>query len=324
MANPPENTKDSNTEKLALFKIPETFQYADCYGTGSLYSQRAGYTILQPMDYVGTKPNSTFIATGLRLPLPTNLVIPASMTWSDTEEDGLAELASKALSPNGENIFEKGAKGSLTEGFTRAAAKTFLQSAPAKAALRAVGLAYNPNKQLYFEGVQLEMMPLDFKLIPRSATEAYKMYSICLAILQGALPGSKTNLTQEIGTALENLQAAIGGGEGENPGSKPASPNGNIFGTSPFFEYPHLWNLGVFVTAKRGNTMVESCIFQWNKLAIESVRMPFEGNIKWHEDGYPTQISIAIGFKETEIRTADTLRTYMPTMIIPTSSRPLV
>lgn len=325
MATPPENTKESNTEKLALFKIPETFQYADCYGTGSIYSQRVGYTILQPMDYVGEKPNSTFIAAGIRLPLPDSLILPASMNWSDVEEDGLADFASKMLKPGAGDAVDKTLGGAVGEVATRAIAKNFLQSGPAKAALRSLGLAYNPNKQLYFEGVALETMPLDFKLMPRSASEAYMMYSICLAILQGSLPGGgSTSTVNEIKGALSNAWAALSGGKSQDPASTDGSPSGGAIekaiGMSPFFQYPHLWNLGVFVTAKRGNTMKDACIFQWNKLAIESVRISFGADIKWHEDGYPTQVTMALQFHETEIRTADTLKTYMPTMIIPSQT----
>ena len=54
MATPPQadGKGNENTEKAATYKIPEEYQFVDCYGRGNIYSQRVGYTLLSMARYV--------------------------------------------------------------------------------------------------------------------------------------------------------------------------------------------------------------------------------------------------------------------------------
>ena len=319
MATPPQadGKGNENTEKAATYKIPEEYQFVDCYGRGNIYSQRVGYTLLSMVNY------KTKSACGsIKLPLPDTFHIPSVAQWNPEDENGLGEFAAKALDlskagPEGmQRLSELG-----MEAATRFGAKAVMDTPLVKGFLRSQGLAYNPNKQMYYNGPDFATQQFAFKLMPRNAKEAILMYEVCKIILCCTLPGSQ-GLTSEISDVIQQIGGKIGVDpqNAEQYAQKTAGFLNALKGVqSPFFQYPNLWNLAIFVTQEgRSGNPTDKCVFQWNTLALSDYRIDFGTNIKWHADGYPTNVSVTMQFTETVLRTYQNLREQMPYIIVPT------
>lgn len=320
MATPPQadGKGNENTEKAATYKIPEEYQFVDCYGRGNIYSQRVGYTLLSMVNYKTKSPCGS-----IKLPLPDTFHIPSVAQWNPEDESGLAEFTAKAMAMD----LGKGeiTKDSLIQDASQAAirfgAKAVMDTPLVKGFLRSQGLAYNPNKQMYYNGPDFATQQFAFKLMPRNAKEAILMYEVCKIILRCTLPGSQS-LTSE----LSDIIKQIGGKIGSDPQSAEQFAQkatgildslGNV--QSPFFQYPNLWNLAIFVTQEgRSGNPTDKCVFQWNTLALSDYRIDFGTNIKWHADGYPTNVSVTMQFTETVLRTYQNLKEQMPYIIVPT------
>ena len=69
-----------------------------------------------------------------------------------------------------------------------------------------------------------------------------------------------------------------------------------------FFSYPDFFN---FAVTLNGTTMYER-----RNLAITRVSLDFtsDGNMTWHEDGFPTALQLTVGFKESQIPTRENLK----------------
>lgn len=320
MATPPQpdGKGNENTEKIAEYKIPEEYQFVDCYGRGNIYSQRVGYTLLSMVDYKTRTPCGS-----VKFPLPDTFHIPSVAQWSPEDENGMAEFAAEAL-----NLGKPGSTSLKTlkdigiEAATRFGAKAVLDTPLVKGLLRSQGLAYNPNKQMYYNGPDFATQQFAFKLMPRNAKEALLMYEICMIILRCTLPGSQ-GLSQQLGDIIKQIGGKLGAQQGaeEAAGSVMGFLDKWIQGVeSPFFQYPNLWNIAVFVTQEgRSGSAIDKCIFQWNTLAISDYRIDMGTNVKWHADGFPTNVSLTIQFTETVLRTNQNLRNQMPYIIVPTT-----
>lgn len=319
MATPPQpdGKGNENTEKAATYKIPEEYQFVDCYGRGNIYSQRVGYTLLSMVNYKTRTPCGS-----IKFPLPDTFHIPSVAQWSPEDENGLGELAAKALDlskagPEGmQGLAEIG-----MEAATRFGAKAVLDTPLVKGLLRSQGLAYNPNKQMYYNGPDFATQQFAFKLMPRNAKEAILMYEVCMILLRCTLPGS-ASMSDTLGDVIKQIGGKIGASE-EAAADAAAKMQGLLSyfkgAQSPFFEYPNLWNLAIFVTQEgRSGNPIDKCVFQWNTLALSDYRIDFGTNIKWHSDGYPTNVSVTMQFTETVLRTYQNLREQMPYIIVPT------
>ena len=321
MAEPPKkpNEGNENTEKHAPYKIPEEYQFVDCYGRGSLSSQRVGYTLLSMLNY---KTKNACEGT-IKFPLPDSFFIPSASTWNAEDEFGLSEFTAKALDLSKSGADKQAIANDLIkaagETSTRYLAKAVLDTQIGKGLLRSQGLAYNPNKQMYYAGPEFGTQPFSFKLMPRNAKEALLMYEVCKFILRCTLPGS-AKLGDEIGIFLDDLAKKMGAG---NPTGNETVGNVlgflNRLGQAPFFEYPNLWNIAIFVTQEgRGGAghRIDKCVFEWKTLALVDYRIDFGTNIKWHADGFPTSVTVTMQFTETVLKTAANLDDQMPHIII--------
>lgn len=319
MATPPQpdGKGNENTEKIAEYKIPEEYQFVDCYGRGNIYSQRVGYTLLSMVNYKTKAPCGS-----IKFPLPDTFHIPSVAQWSPEDENGMAEMAAKALDLSKGELDKQKLLQLGGEAAVRFGAKAVLDTPLVKGLLRSQGLAYNPNKQMYYNGPDFATQQFAFKLMPRNAKEAILMYEVCKVILCCTLPGSQ-GLTNTLKDVIEQIGGKVG--QGENAEQVAAMTQqalaalGQSKTESPFFQYPNLWNIAIFVTQEgRSGNPIDKCVFQWNTLALSDYRIDFGTNIKWHADGYPTNVSVTMQFTETVLRTSQTIRTQMPYIIVPT------
>lgn len=312
--NPPDG---GDTAKSPPYKIPEEYTFVDCYGRGSIYSQRVGYTLLSMVDY------KTKAACGsIKFPLPDTFHIPSDAQWNSADEDGLNQLAAQALDLSKEGALDPTKAGTIVgDVAARFAAKTVMDMPFVKGLLRSQGLAYNPNKQMYYGGPEFGSQQFSFKLMPRNAKEALLMYEVCKIIYRCSLPGSST-LSSELGNVIEQIGSKLGAGQQATEWSGKLQ---QMFGSydvtkgmaSPFFSYPNLWNIAIFVTQEgRSGHAIDKCVFQWNTLALVNYRIDFGSNIKWHADGFPTSVTVTMQMTETVIKTAQNLDAQMPHIII--------
>jgi hypothetical protein len=68
-----------------------------------------------------------------------------------------------------------------------------------------------------------------------------------------------------------------------------------------FFTYPEFFDFSVYTNGIP--------LLQRKKLAITRLGLDFtsDGNLTWHEDGFPTALQMEVAFKETEIPTRTNL-----------------
>ena len=330
MADP----KDSDNSKFAQYTIADNFAFLDCYKGNSIHSDRVGYVLLTSRNYLtGGSKYSTWTTPGasIKMPLPDSFYIPTTANWNDKEEEKWGEAVAKIMEYRQKNP-EGGVLGAdwtewskiATGTIARYAAKAFLGTAAGSALTRSLGLAYNPNKQMYYEGPTFETQQLQFTLMPRNRKEAVAMYRMCKVFSWAALPGTGVNLANEVSNIVQQIATAMAGdgftgwlAEKFTPGLESV---GKAFGETPFFTYPNLWDFEVRVPGPKADSNVQSdghrTLFRWNNLAMTDVRISFDSNFKWHEDALPTKILLSMGLKETQLRTKENLNETMPVAIV--------
>lgn len=330
MADP----KDSDNSKFAQYKIADNFTFLDCYTANSIHSERVGYTLLTVRQYLTggstydqwTSPGST-----IKLPLPDTLIIPASANWEAKDEDRWGEALSKFVQKGrqteggliGGNLQLEDVTQIAGSTLARYAAKKFFETQMGSALARTMGVAYNPNKQVYYEGPNFDIYNPQFTLMPRNQKEAAKMYLLCKAMIWATLPGAG-NLAKDINHILNEISQAFSGKGGitgsiidgvlglMNEGSK-------YFGETPFFTYPNLWDFEIRIPGPKADNRDQygyRTLFKWNNLAIIDTRINFDSNFKWHEDAYPTKVNLALQMKETQLRSKENLSETMPNIIV--------
>ncbi len=294
---------------------------------GSIRSTRTGYTILSCLGYVTQAQEAVFY-----LPFPDSIFVPAETSWSENSEEGLAALAGAAGEAAGQ------ASGNVQAGMKAAGqstAKFLADYAPIKAALRSAGKAYNPNNQMYFNGVNFSGGTFTFKLVPKNAVEAMVMYSSARCILALSLPGGDSgelkgvlgslwdaakNFLMKGGNEEYSAEAAAQAAKYQEEVNQRAAALRQKLGNSyvsnfqpAFFSYPPLWDISFHIpTTKKDKT-----VFEWRRLALENVRLDLgSGDLKWHDDGMPVSVNMTLQVKETVLKYAGNIEEVMPVIII--------
>lgn len=350
-----------DTNIFAKYKIPNDFVEIDIsgsketakaritgssslYGNGGIRATRAGYTTLQPVNYKTHIPVGSFY-----LPLPDSFYIASDYNWSDKSEEGLAEFMSRLgqRAATGDSILSDISPQGLNQHGT-VLARSWINKARSAlsgkeplglkaegavdAFLRGAGVAYNPNKQLYFEGPSFTTAQWNFKFAPKSATEAAIIYNTAKCIFIMTAPGAD-------GTGAWDVLGVLGGAAGKLlfgadglTGELTDAPKENeeatkkaieemqakmgnfgyITSNQPaFFSYPVLWDVGFHITTENGAKPV----YEWKRLAVSTIKLNFGSNLKWHADGYPVQMDMDFNVQETILRTAANMSLVMPTII---------
>ncbi len=331
--------KNVDTETMAKWTIGENIVTADLGGitdkrmTG-LYKGRAniragrvGYTVLSAVNYRTHNQNASFC-----LPLPDSISIMSDYSWSEQAEEGFADFASRATENGGQARSNKEAG---LESGARSLVGMVKDNSIAQAFMRQKGVAYNPNNQMYFQGPSFSSIPYTFKLVPRSRTEAMVMYESAKAIIRMATPGASGNdVLGVLQAGLEALKPLVVK-DPQQQGAQPsaddiakqqaeavkavqqaavAAPTHISSAQPAFFDYPPLWDIAFFVPSTDSPNGYRK-MFDWKRLACESVRLDLGSDVKWHEDGYPVSISMTIQLKETILRTSSTMTQTMPVII---------
>ena len=350
-----------DTDIFAKYKIPENFVEVDIsgskqavkarstgssslYGNGGIRATRAGYTTLQPVNYKTHIPVGSFY-----LPLPDTFYVTSDYNWSDKSEEGLAEFMSRMgqRAAIGDSILSDLNPANLNQHAT-VLARSWINLArnalngkeiwgikgdgAVDAFLRGAGVAYNPNKQMYFEGPSFSTAQWNFKFAPKSAKEAAIIYNTAKCIFIMSSPGADgTGAWDVLGVLGNALKGLLFGADGIT-GKLTDAPKENEEATAKalqemqakmgnfgyitsnqpaFFSYPVLWDVGFHVTTDSGAKPV----FEWKRLAVATVKLNFGSNIKWHRDGYPVQMDMDFNVQETILRTAANMSLVMPTII---------
>ena len=133
------------------------------------------------------------------LPIPINLDYNSDYNWSEEDTSWLATTVSKGaaqifndaddngLGDSALNVAKNAARGIIQKGF--AASDTGMKSA-----LKGAGnLAYNPNKQLYFNEVTMREFNVVFSLSPVSKSESEMIKNGFTAMAKSAAPGFESS-----------------------------------------------------------------------------------------------------------------------------------
>lgn len=328
------------------YKIPEEYVDIDIGGgvitkgdrrakgiyknLGSIRSTRTGYTILSCLDYISQCQQAAFY-----LPFPDSIFVPAETSWSENSEDDLASFMGKATEAGGQAQSNKDSIGGAAAQFM---AKKLADYAPAKAALRTAGMAYNPNNQMYFNGVNFSGGTFTFKLVPKNVTEALVMYSSAKTILHLSLPGARADgvldILKELWASARTLLLPGGDPDAAEEAAKREAEKqqeirakadilnaklkqngkGYISTWQPaFFSYPPLWDISFHIPT----TKEDKTVFEWCRLALENVRLDVgSGDLKWHGDGLPVSVNMTLQVKETILKYAGNINQVMPVIII--------
>ena len=239
----------------------------------------------------GTKDQFGAISSYAFLPIPENFSFGVNPRWTSQDLGMISREMVKAgmnLSGGlqgieGHDAWE-GLKGSLAGGaklWYNNIAQTLGQDVASLAAgisnenkdamikesYKAAGIAINPNKQLYFEGMDFETFSLSFKIAPlnKADNDNFKAY-----------------INSLITFALPNLS------EGSDLGNNAMSVSGQHY-----FTYPGLVQVHIKAEGKT--------LFREGSLAITFVRCTPSSNV--HEDGNPISYNLEISFQESVIRT---------------------
>lgn len=222
------------------------------------------------------------------LPIPTSLSYDSDYQWAGEElGHGAASLASpsNALSQimdgnilSGLGSAVKSLFGGVSTIAVTSARGALQKSGDAlgtngnqalKEAERAQGLSYNPNQQLYFNGVELRDFTVTFSLAPTSREEA-----------------------EAIKTGFQKLAFR-------------AAPEYKL--DKFYFEYPDFFKFAVVVNDNGGGN--HHVLYSRAGLAITNLSLDLspDSALTWHDDGFPTALQLSVTFKESVIPTRDNL-----------------
>jgi hypothetical protein len=204
------------------------------------------------------------------LPVPNLLNYDSDYNWSEEDLGWQGELATNVATKiddwiKGTNNSSLGWAdiGKAVGDLARSGVGKLTNDTVSKSLMKTQGVAYNPNKQLFFNEVTMRDFEVYFYLAPMSMEEANNIKNSFKKLVNAAAPGY----------ALDKF----------------------------FFTYPDFFNFSVTLN---GNLMYER-----KNLAITRVSLDFtsDGNMTWHEDGFPTSLQLTIGFKESQLPTKENL-----------------
>ena len=199
------------------------------------------------------------------LPVPNLLNYESDYSWSEEDLGYQGKFLSDAwdwVRGRGDGDFMKNIY-NVGKDLGRSGVSKLTSETATKQLMKTEGVAYNPNKQLYFNEVNMREFQIYFYLSPMSKEEAVNIKSSFRDLVYAAAPGYRSDKF--------------------------------------FFSYPDFFNFRVVLN---GTTMLER-----RNLAITQVHLDFtsDGNMTWHEDGFPTSLQLTVGFKESEIPTKENL-----------------
>lgn len=143
------------------------------------------------------------------------------------------------------------------------------------------GMATNPQKTLFFNGVDLRSYDFQFSLFPESAEEAETIRKIIRAVKYQTLP--KVRNLNPTG-ATDDALATLGGSAL----------------TKAYLEYPAIVFVNLLGVDERHFTRFKPCMIKGFNVSYGG-----EGNPTIAEGGVPAQVDIAMSLQEIEIQTAE-------------------
>ena len=239
------------------YRIPRSFDFFDISGTNT----NENYSIITSIN-----SENGISSFGWRLPIPNLLNYESDFDWNDEETDWLLTPNQDIYTNLGNKTFDVLKNLALDAVPDKTSKNTIygdLKKSASHALGRYKGVAYNPNKQLYFTGVKQRDFDVYFYLSPMSKEEA-----------------------ESIKDGYKNLAMS-------------AAPS--YTDTNYFFNYPSYFNFEVNVN--------NVSVLKRQNLVITKVHLDFtsDGNITWHDDGFPTSMQMTVGFKELNIPTQENL-----------------
>lgn len=192
------------------------------------------------------------------LPVPMTVDYNSDYSWSEENTSWGTSVAQHLINKD----LDKALETAQNVG-TKAAIRGIIQQVGGdniqRGVLKQLNLAYNPNKQLYFNEVTMRDFSMIFSLSPTSKSEASYIKKSFIAMAKSAAPEYSEN--------------------------------------NFFFIYPDFFSVEV---KTNGTTLLRR-----QNLAITSLNLDFssDGALTWHDDGFPTALSLSIGFKESVIPT---------------------
>ena len=211
------------------------------------------------------------------LPIPQSMDYESSYEWSSDDahhiSGGLARLGSTTknfsfgnfLSNFGYGLAETavGVAAQGTHGMIQKALTNMFGEAGYKEATRGAGVVYNPNKQLYFNGIDLRDFSLSFNLAPTSKVQS-----------------------DAIRDGFKKLAVA-------------AAPDYKL--GKFFFTYPDFFGVAVILKIPGGEyTLLQRGGLAITNMNLD---LASDGQITWHYDGFPTGLSFTVSFKESKVPT---------------------
>jgi hypothetical protein len=269
----------TNRQTQATYEIPENLDIFRC--TPKFENSRS-YAIIGSADSNGSM-TSYWV-----LPIPTSLTYDSDYSWSSEGLDhGAAAVASlgNAIAKASSGDWAGGLKiagESITGGVVDAIPTYLMRSGVQKFASalgvngeqvlrqaeKANGIAYNPNKQLYFNEVDMRDFSVTFSLAPTSKTEA------------------------------ENIQ------KGFSNLAYHAAPD---YSPEQFyFTYPDFFKFAVVVCDNGGShhVMYSRAGLAITQLNLD---LSPDSALTWHDDGFPTALQLQVTFKESIVPTRENL-----------------
>ena len=264
----------------ATYEIPENLNINRCTPK---FDNANAYSIIGGADSNGNM-TSYWV-----LPIPTALSYDSDYSWSSEGLDhgaaavaGLGNAIAKASSGDwvsglkiaGESI-SGGVVDAIPTYLMRSGVQKFASALGVngeqvlRQAEKANGIAYNPNKQLYFNEVDMRDFSVTFSLAPTSKAEA------------------------------ENIQ------KGFSDLAYRAAPE---YSPEQFyFTYPDFFKFAVVVCDNGGGS--HHVMYSRAGLAITQLNLDLspDSALTWHDDGFPTALQLQVTFKESIVPTRENL-----------------
>ena len=269
----------TNRQTQATYEIPENLNVNRCTPK---FDNANAYSIIGGADSNGN------LTSYWVLPIPTSLTYDSDYNWTSEGLDhgaaalsGIGNAIAKAASGDLVGGLKIGAE-SIGGGITDTIPTYLLRGAGQKFASalgvngeqtlkqmeKANGIAYNPNKQLYFNEVDMRDFSVTFSLAPTSKTEA------------------------------ENIQ------KGFSDLAYRAAPD---YSPEQFyFTYPDFFKFAVVVCDNGGShhVMYSRAGLAITQLNLD---LSPDSALTWHDDGFPTALQLQVTFKESIVPTRENL-----------------
>lgn len=269
----------TNRQTQATYEIPENLNVNRCTPK---FDNANAYSIIGGADSNGN------LTSYWVLPIPTALTYDSDYNWTSEGLDhgaaalsGIGNAIAKAASGDligGLKVGAESIGGGITDTIPtyllRGAGQKFASSLGVngeqtlKQMEKANGIAYNPNKQLYFNEVDMRDFSVTFSLAPTSKTEA------------------------------ENIQ------KGFSDLAYRAAPD---YSPEQFyFTYPDFFKFAVVVCDNGGShhVMYSRAGLAITQLNLD---LSPDSALTWHDDGFPTALQLQVTFKESIVPTRENL-----------------